>query len=377
MDPKLQKARMQLLLQNPFISYICLQLPLVEREDVGTFATDGEFIYYSPSYLSKLTLEETICVLAEECLHIANLHPLRGQGKDHNIWNQACDQAIGWTLIQAGYKWPADIPLREEFRGLAAEAIYNKLQQEQAQAQQDQDQGQGQGAQSQNQKQAPSPGQVLQSGKKGAELAQLEQNLKQTIVAAMQVAKAAGKMPGDVEQKIKELIESKVNWRETLYKFLDKFANLDYSYQKPNSYYLQQGIILPSLAKPKKVKIALVRDTSGSMTEQMKDVCSECYYALMSYNLGGILIDTDTKVQRVVDLQESSQDEVLTCKGGGGTDFREVMKLLSDEDVNGIIFLTDGETMSWGDDPGVDVLWFIFNTKRITPPFGDVVQIQE
>jgi predicted metal-dependent peptidase len=197
------------------------------------------------------------------------------------------------------------------------------------------------------------------------------------MAQALAMAKAAGKIHGTLTAMVEEILAPSLNWREVLSRFLDRFVGLDYTYSRPSNYYLQQGIIIPSLAKPAKVRIALIRDTSGSMTEQMKQVCSDTLSALLSYpQIQATLVDTDVEVQRVVEEVDPYDPAILEWKGGGGTDFRSAMEWLRNQDVNGAIFITDGETSSWGEDPEIDVLWILVGARKdLIPPFGEVVRV--
>jgi predicted metal-dependent peptidase len=218
---------------------------------------------------------------------------------------------------------------------------------------------------------------VIPSQLKGAERDAAQNEIKMAMAQALAMAKAAGKVPGALVAMVDEILAPSLNWREVLSRFLDRFVGLDYTYAKPSSYYLQQGIIIPSLAKPTRVRVALIRDTSGSMTEQMKQVCSDTLSALLSYpQIQATLVDTDVTIQRVIEEVDPYDPSVLEWKGGGGTDFRAAMKWLQDQDVNGAIFITDGETISWGEDPEIDVLWILVGARKdIIPPFGEVVRV--
>jgi len=393
---RLTRARMQLLLSNPMMAYLAFRMPLREAGgEVGTMATDGQFIYYCPEYVEKLSDSELLAVYCEELLHIGLLHPFRGQGRDHENWNKACDQVIMNTLVAAGYKIPSDSFYRKEWDGLSAEAVYAKLQQERKQSQnqsqsqsQSQSQGRGQGQkQGQNQSQGQGQGQfqsgpvsggeVIPSQLKGAERDAAQNEIKMAMAQALAMAKAAGRVPGALAAMVEDILAPSLNWREVLSRFLDRFVGLDYTYAKPSNYYLQQGIIIPSLAKPTRVRVALIRDTSGSMTEQMKQVCSDTLAALLFYpQIEATLVDTDVAVQRVIEDVDPDDPSVLEWKGGGGTNFRAAMEWLKEQQVNGAIFITDGETISWGEDPDIDVLWILVGARKdISPPFGEVVRV--
>ena len=218
---------------------------------------------------------------------------------------------------------------------------------------------------------------MIPSQLKGAERDAAQNEIKMAMAQALAMAKAAGRVPGALAAMVEDILAPSLNWREVLSRFLDRFVGLDYTYAKPSNYYLQQGIIIPSLAKPTRVRVALIRDTSGSMTEQMKQVCSDTLAALLFYpQIEATLVDTDVAVQRVIEDVDPDDPSVLEWKGGGGTNFRAAMEWLKEQQVNGAIFITDGETISWGEDPDIDVLWILVGARKdIIPPFGEVVRV--
>lgn len=88
--------------------------------------TCGE-IYLNPA--ANLSLEEWKFVLAHEYLHAGLMHHERCNGRDHYLWNVACDFVInGWLHELHVGSMPADGLLYDaELKGLSAESIYDMI----------------------------------------------------------------------------------------------------------------------------------------------------------------------------------------------------------------------------------------------------------
>jgi len=105
-EQKLSRARVQLLLSQPFFGTLCLRLKLVPVPSFPTMATDGQRIVYNPAFVEKLTPSELEGVLAHEVMHLALSHHCRRGERDAQLWNQATDYAVNPILINNGITLP-------------------------------------------------------------------------------------------------------------------------------------------------------------------------------------------------------------------------------------------------------------------------------
>ena len=96
-------------------------------EFVSTFATDGFRIFYNESFVEKLTDEEIRGVLSHELLHVLTDSLGRERGRNHALWNVACDYAINAMLLTMGFKIPDGGLLCDEYVGLTSEEIYERI----------------------------------------------------------------------------------------------------------------------------------------------------------------------------------------------------------------------------------------------------------
>ena len=90
---RLKRARINLLMDEPFFGTLMMQLRPVEIS-VPSFCTNGDYLRYNPAYMDTLDDAQLRTVLAHEVLHPALLHPFRLGNRDLKVANQAADYAI-------------------------------------------------------------------------------------------------------------------------------------------------------------------------------------------------------------------------------------------------------------------------------------------
>ncbi len=123
---KLTRAKVQLVLMQPFFGTLCLRLKLLPG-DLPTMATDGSRILYNPAFVDQLKPAELEGTLAHEVLHCALGHHCRRGSRDPGLWNEAADLAINPILIGNGFTLPAGALIDPAFANLSAEEIYARL----------------------------------------------------------------------------------------------------------------------------------------------------------------------------------------------------------------------------------------------------------
>ena len=129
----LRTARVKALLRQPFIGTIGLRLKLKAVEynngnEIDTAATDGKYIFVNPKFYLACDSLLRILVFLHEVCHVMLLHPFRRKGRDHRLYNIACDYAVNLLLEDAGFKIPGDWLLDHKFKGWSSERIYSYLE---------------------------------------------------------------------------------------------------------------------------------------------------------------------------------------------------------------------------------------------------------
>lgn len=102
---------------------------ICQREEISIAAVDETMrtIYLNPRV--GLTKQELCFVIAHEVLHVALRHDSRRRGRDHFLWNAACDFVINDWLIQMQVGAAPTMGLLHDIslRGLSAEEVYDLI----------------------------------------------------------------------------------------------------------------------------------------------------------------------------------------------------------------------------------------------------------
>jgi predicted metal-dependent peptidase len=362
---KITKARAGLVLSSPFFASIALHLKLKEDQECPTAYTDSVVLGYNPEFIDKLSNAELKGVICHEVLHIAMLHPFRKNNRDAMRWNIACDYAINPIVKDAGFTLPEGALLDDRYKGMEAEVIYNKLP-----------------------KQLPTDKNMIgevrdykqdKSDNNSNTKKQQEQNWKITLSGAASIAKAQGKLPAGLDRMIKDILQPKLPWREILSRFITENAKNDYTWTQPNKRYLYSGLYLPGLNVPTLGTIAVIIDTSGSISQRELDTfASELQSILHIYpgtEIRVIYVDTKVVATETIDIY----DFKLNAKGGGGTDFKPGFEYLEREGIypTFVIYFTDGYCWSFPDEPEYPVLWALTGSAGFDPPFGESIYMEQ
>lgn len=129
MNIDIDKIKRKMLIKYPFFGSAIANLKYVKDEEVKTASTDGDNIYYSEEFLSKLKPDEQVFVLAHETCHIVFKHVDRRTGKEPIMWNIACDAVINAFLESDGLPVLKDAVKIEGAINYDAEELYEKLRQ--------------------------------------------------------------------------------------------------------------------------------------------------------------------------------------------------------------------------------------------------------
>jgi len=380
---KITKAKIQLILSQPFFATLLLSLPVIADDSIKHLATDGASIKYNPAYIDGLTIDEVKGLLCSAVMKVANFHHLRREGRDKAAWNKASDFAINPIIKESGLSLPKESLHDKQYKDLSAEQIFKLLpvpepDQQPGNSQPDPNgnqPGQGQG----NDNSAAIDVQDSPAKTEG-EKQQLEAQIKQKVAQAAAIGKRAGQLPAFLKQMIEEILEAKVNWKEVLARFITDTARNDYSFKKPNARFIQSGFYLPSLYNNEEPgNIVFIVDTSGSIDEdlffqfagELQDVANEMRNSIK-------VIYVDTQVQGVQEIEPDEKIK-LEIQGGGGTDFAPGFDYIEETGIEAkaIVYLTDGQCSSYPKQyPDTPTLWAVYNNKHFLPPFGETIEIQ-
>jgi predicted metal-dependent peptidase len=380
---KIQKAKIQLILNQPFFATVAMHLRYVESPGEKTAATDGLSVFYNPEYINRLTMDELIGMLAHEVMHITLLHHTRRNNRDKGRWNRAADYAINPLLQSTNFVLPHGFLDNPAFHSKTAEQIYNLLPPPQVGSSGPNENPRNHGSS------APPPynlpilnpddggtGDVLDLPH-GVSPQACEADIKQLVTRAKMIAKQQGKMPAFLERLIETLLEPHISWQEVLARFLSEVTREDYTWKKPSSRYLHTGLYLPALESRRMGNLILIADTSISIDHKMlNQFAGEAQDIAAMSHIGLTVIYVDVAVQGV---EEFAPDDPIQLhpKGGGGTDFRPGFNYIEQHQLQptAVIYLTDGECTRFPIAPNYPVLWAQFGEEVFEPPFGEVIQV--
>jgi len=360
---KTDLAKVKLLLDHPFFSTILLKRPLIEDQSIPTACTDGTQIWYNKKFMDQFSVAEVTGILAHEIMHIVSFHNERKNGREHELWNYACDYAINLILVGNDIKLPGCALLDERFKEMSPEQIYTILEKENK----------------------PLPENKLgigdfkspQHGAGTKQAAQHIETIKMDIAEATLVAKMRGKLPAGMEMVLEQSARVGQDWKQILSAFLTQLTKSDYSFSRPNPRFISQGFYLPTLREQTKGKIILAVDTSGSnyAKEVFQKITNEMMLILSLSAETLTVLFCDSEIAHVQEV-DPNNPEPLVFKGGGGTAFVPVTKWIEDNDADPevLIYFTDLECDHFPKEPSYPTMW-VSNNIKLKAPYGETIYI--
>ena len=366
---KMVKARAALVMGHPFFGTLALRLKMVEDPSTKTAACDGTTIRYNPQYVDKLSQSKVQGLIAGEVMHSAFLHHTRRGARERDKWDKACDYAINPILKRAGFDLPEGKYLDPKYDGMSADQIYPMLPDEPGGSNgngRSNDPGGDGGVDDSPNSQNNGASQSQQNHE--------EAEWKVAVAQAAHVAKQTGKMPGDIERQIEELLTPQLPWKDILRRFMNEKANDDFTWRRGNRRFLAQGLYLPSRQSDDAMgEMVVVIDTSGSIGQkELNEFGSEITDIIKETRPSKtIVIYCDS---RIAHIDEFGPDDELkfAAHGGGGTDFRPPFKWLAERQITprALVYLTDGYGPFPEQEPDFPTMWCI-NNHQVTPPHGE------
>lgn len=378
-NKRISKGRIKLLLTQPFFGMLITKMGAVERADIGTMATDGTSLFFSPDFVERITEAEVLGVLCHEVLHVAYAHHLRRGKRDPRLWNIACDYAINLIVIDSGMKLPEGGLISEDYRGLSAEKIYDLLVKEQEKRDVDGPQG---GSHIPDGDDWEIGGVLDKPGEEGKPLTgeALDEAIRENEVSVSQAATAAlaqGKLPKELRRLISEIAKGTVRWDEELQRIFASTFSADYTWSRPNRRHIGRGVYLPSTVREGVGEVVIGVDTSRSINGPVLDA----FWSVVGDVIEQAspervhIVWCDSKVQHV---QTFEQGEQLTpeARGGGGTDFRPVFRWIEEQGIEpqALIYITDMYGYFPDQAPDYPTIWV--KTTDVEAPFGSEVRIE-
>lgn len=340
------KSIVDLLIERPFFGVVLSRINIMGRSHINTMATDGRSIYYNADWANSITAAEQIGVFAHEVLHIVFCHHVRAKGREHDLWNVACDMAINPLLEKEGFALPVGAFRDDHDPPRSAEEIYNDLKAKGVKIV------------------YVSWGDVCTTTEDDA----IEEERVIKVIGSA-YSQSQGKMSAGLSRAIQDILSPPVHWTEVLRNALSQVIKDRYCYTKFNRRWVRSGLYLPALHSPT-LNLVIAVDTSGSVDDSELSAMAATVNDIKTQvrsTVRVIYCDSAICGEEFFDIDE--QAALHPC-GGGGTDYIPVFEHIKDvEDISALIYLTDGFCDSYPDRDTIDypVIWvYMQNDQDVT-----------
>ena len=385
-------ARIGLLLRHPFFGNMATRLKIEAADDwLGTAAVDGRKLYFNTQFFNAMDNKEVEFVLAHEILHMVYNHLGRRDFRNPMLYNIAADYVVNNLLVddRIGNK-PSIVRCYQDFkyRGWTSEEVYDDIFEQAKKNGEEAVKAMGEmldehmnwdeeGDESDDEGTSKSKGKGRPTYSK-EELDQIKDEIKEAMIQAASAA-GAGNTPAGVQRLIKDMTESKMNWRELLRQQIQSTIKSDYTFSRPSRKGQMSGAILPGMSFQDTIDLCICLDMSGSIGNDMAaDFLGEIKGIMDEYQDYKIkLWCFDTKVYNEQDFSADGGDSLTDYEivGGGGTDFMANWTYMKENDIQPkkFIMFTDGYPwQSWGDADYCETIFIVHShpDKNLEAPFG-------
>ena len=332
----LAAARLWAATKFPYLATGVFGAQVIADRGSGTLSVDDSWrMHADPEVTADWTPAQLGSVLIHHVCHLLRIHGERAQDTgvrpdEAADWIRAADAEINDDLVPAGLELPGRPVLPRDLRaedGLLAEQYFEGIRRHASRAAENQARSGpwldwldcGSGADGIPR---PGQGQGSEGGLPPWQADLLRRQVAQDVIAH---SKQPGTVPAGLLRWAEEILTPKVNWRAVLAAELRRAVAevsgaVDYSYRRPSRRSAVAGpVVLPALRRPVP-EVAVVCDTSGSMTEDLLAmVLAEVEGLLRALGLARQVrvLACDTAVAPAQRVSSARQVELI---GGGGTD---------------------------------------------------------
>ena len=398
-DLKISRAVTKLAFSHPFYGSMIMSVGHEESEQIPTMATNGKRIFWNETFTDKLTEDQTRTILCHEVLHIVFQHCQNWPGfPDQKLQNIAMDHCINNTLFDEGFDFPEGVVRDPIFQNWNWQRVYrvledcvNKEQDKQDGNEPDYESGPA-GDEGLSQEKQEELGQKTSQMIEDPDIMDIidrsdlseeeKDDLKRKIIQAAEAQKSSGigSLPGGVDDIIKEIRASKVDWREYLTETMQKRWPMDYTMRRPNKKFLNSaGIYMPTMDGTVVGKIGVGLDTSGSVSHAEKmEYLAELNAIFQEFQPEQIYVMyADCEVANVEIYEQGEEIDTLNARGGGGTSFVPIFEFVEDNDVELDMMLVFSDMEVYDDcfpkeEPDYPTL-FISTRDYYDVPFGECI----
>jgi predicted metal-dependent peptidase len=396
---RLKKAHVTLI-RNP---ETCLYAGIVMMGDsyidetVPTAYTDGRDCVYGLDFVETLSDPELAGLVLHEKLHIVLRHPIRLFGlfkQNGAVCNMAADFAANLLIDELKdkrVKLPPGALLNQRYRGWSVPKIYDDIMKHMPPPPPPPPgggEGEGQGSGSGKGEKVTIDGKEYEVGSQDEhdfedmggmspeEVAGIERDINDAL---HQGGILAGRMGAKVPRTIKDLLATKVDWRDALRDFWSNTVSGkdEFSWKNYDMRRYGMGMLLPTSISETIGEVVVAIDTSGSIgSKELSAFASElvslCAVATPS-SVRVLWWDTIVHGEQVFIENYDAIASMLKPLGGGGTHVGSVSDYLVKNDVRpeAVVIFTDGyveDPIKWNHD--APTLWLLTENDRLKIPSG-------
>ena len=386
-DPEreMMKARLKLMLDYPFFGHLALNLQMEKADWLypPTMATDGIHLYWHPDFVKNSTFPELVGVIMHEIGHVMFLHPIRGQERDPERFNWACDYAVNDIVMaevnesKGKLALPSGVLYDKQWTNKSAEYIYPRIPEPPKIGGGGMGKGSGKGTLDSHEPWKNwAKGDVKDAEGNSISPAELEEKVREEVASASNAARQAGKMPANLQEKIDGVLQPKLPWKEILRDMVVSCAHNDYKLVPPNKKHLWRDMFLPQTTG-EEINVACAIDSSGSIGANeakmfLSEISGICQ-AFENFTIWLFVCDTVIHARYEIHPHDDIPNVIV---GRGGTSFRAPFEAAVNEDlpISSFIYLTDMEP---NDDfppiPPFPVIWVSVGQRKA--PYGEVIDL--
>jgi len=367
---KISDSRMNIFMRDPFLGYILQHFNIIVDQSVETAYTNGKHIVLGESFLSKLSLDETIFILLHELLHLVLGHIKRGRHLDKLRFNVACDIVVNDIISLYQYnhgnltpQFGKDYSIRS--LNLTVEEVYKRLPK--------------------NIKSQILDFHDLWTLIEESDLEKDNEELQEVIKKA--IIKGYRLELYEINRVIDDfkIATNKNNWNRILERYITKDIQ-DYSFNRTD--YRYSNVLLPSFIESEQslYNCWFLIDVSGSIdNEYLRLIFGEVeriinHYKTISCDVSffSTMTTKPVNIKNKKSLFESS-DKITST---GGTDYEQIFDSIDEYYKNNkpklMIIFTDGyaEIPDIKKTKNIPIIWCV-DDKNMVFPYGKTIYINK
>lgn len=421
-EQRIERTHVQLMKHPNFCLFSGLfmigKVSVEDNTSSGTAQTNGLDVKYDRAFINRLNDKQIAFLVLHENMHKAYRHLIVWQKlykENAHLANLACDYVINLQIQDydrsgAVVEMPTDEQgevmgcIDEAYRDMDAHQVYNLLVKKHGKDAGKSkvfvigngpasSEGGGEGGEQSDGDVEKLPQGFDEHDWEGAsEATQEEQEAqaKEIESALRQGSILVGKMGGNVQRGISEMLIPKIDWKEALREFVKSVTQGKdkTTWRRLHKRYIASDIIMPSSYDENVGNILIGIDTSGSIgTEELNQFLSEVKSICDEVNPEAIdLLYWDTRVasrETYMNNELAGLTESTKPAGGGGTDPTCVPKFIAKHNIKGecLLMLTDGyvghqDPSDYASLGSMPVLWCVKGNTNFNTPVGKTVHVE-